>query len=168
MCAVWKECLDEGLALGSSGRHLFTEAYFYPELLLEDDILLVSLPDVGHGRVIDAEAGLIGINANAKELSLAMDFIAAYLSPEAQGGEWLPQMFIFDDQEWYAQRFPNAPDAEQFAAYMEIMEAVSLRDENVEIRHTVNEALTPYFLGEYGFDEALSFIMDDVDRILNE
>ena len=168
MCVVWKECLDESLAHGSSERHLFTETYFYPELLLEEDNLLVSLPDVGQGRVIDAEAGLIGVNANAKDRSLAMDFIAAYLSPEAQGGEWLPQMFIFDDQEWYAQRFPNAPDAEQFAAYMEIMEAVSLRDENVEIRHTVNEALTPYFLGEYGFDEALSFIMDDVDRILNE
>ena len=51
---------------------------------------------------------------------------------------------------------------------MQSMSDLSLRDENIEIRHAVNEELTAYFLGEVEFEAARARIKEKADRIMNE
>lgn len=48
------------------------------------------------------------------------------------------------------------------------MSDLSLRDENIEIRHAVKEELTAYFLGEIEFEDARARIKEKPDRIMNE
>lgn len=171
MCEVWNTCLEEELAtdvLLNKKNLLATTDFGTTSLDRDSQHVLVYPPMIAAERVVDAEAGLIGINRNSKQKDLALEFLFTYLSPEAQTEEYLPDPLVFSDYSWYAERYPDAMTKEQFDFYQEVMSMASLRDEMIPVRHAVNECLTRYFTHEASLDDTLQEIGQRVSMMFFE
>lgn len=179
MLDTTKTLTDEGLLVDAdSGRRALLRESSTRAMADGEPPLLVLPPSTGVAPVVDAEAGLIGINRNSKQQQAALQFIQAYLSPDpslfpgSHIGDPQERMTLyppfFSDAFWQQQDWLTPQQKEVLYERNRLLSMSSLVDKVIPIRRMMNEVLDRVDAGQITFEQAMAEMQSRADLMLNE